>query len=143
MSNNVLAANDAAMPKSHREYKFGTFDERLDHFCALFEIDRPEFNYDEDGEPLLTDSLMEWVKEHKVNMDWLFAGSPCSMIQDFAKKRAQEAELTKFITDYDETEQGLLRMAMQAHICDGMDFDGAMQAWKQAMKEYRAMKAAA
>lgn len=75
--------------KTSREYKFGNFNERLDHICLLFGADKPSVEFDNEGsgEPLLTDGLFNWTCEHEVNLDWLFLGNPDGLLCQWAKRK--------------------------------------------------------
>lgn len=50
-----------------RDYTFGTFQDRLDHVCLLFNSDRPKLEYGVSLEyPFLDDELMAWIVDHGV-----------------------------------------------------------------------------
>jgi hypothetical protein len=65
-----------------RDYTFGTFQDRLDHICLLFDTNALEIKF-EDGasQPLLSDELMEWIEKHNLSMDWLFVGNPDGLLK--------------------------------------------------------------
>ena len=102
-----------ASPETHRHYEFGTFDQRLAHFCALFEIDPPEIVY-EDGEPTLTAPIMSWIKTHRVNMDWLFTGSPCAMLREWSKSQSLEEEALNAFRQLDPAARETLFSALRS-----------------------------
>ncbi|MEM9394408.1 MAG: hypothetical protein AAGA38_11150 [Pseudomonadota bacterium] len=77
------------MTTPNYRYEFGAFDECLEHFCAPFEIDPPESVY-EDGEPTLTDPLMDWITQNNANMNWLFAGSSSAILREWMDTGAKE-----------------------------------------------------
>lgn len=128
------------MSKSHRHYEFGTFAERMEHACALFETDPPEIIY-EDGEPTMTDPFMQWIKEHGVNMDWLFAGSPCSMLRQFAKQRAFDAKVLGINRQLDPEVQAGLLAFLRAVVIHGVPMEDAEPLFSEVMKEFQASQA--
>ncbi|MEM9496566.1 MAG: hypothetical protein AAGA28_01500 [Pseudomonadota bacterium] len=80
---NAFGANDNARPggHSHRDYRFGTFQERLEHFCLLSDINVPEFDIEANGEPQDLDAVLNWALEVEgSSLDWLLAGSPSSLL---------------------------------------------------------------
>ena len=129
------------MTKSHRHYEFGRFQERLEHFCVLFEIDPPGILY-EDGEPTLTDLLMEWIKETNANMDWLFAGSPCAMLRAWAKDRASEREMLEINRQLEpEVQAGLLTL-LESVVTHKLPMEESLAVFDKVVKDWRAKKAA-
>lgn len=127
------------MKKSHRHYEFGTFNERLEHFCVLFEIDPPEITY-EDGEPTLTDALMDWIKETNANMDWLFAGSPCAMLREWVKARGQEREILEINRQLEpEVQAGILAL-LKAVVDHKLPIEEPFQIFDKVVKDWRAKK---
>lgn len=78
-------------PETHMNYEFGTFAERLAHICMLHEIASPKIVY-EDSEPILTGPLSEWIKAHKINMDWLFVGNPSAVLKAWSNGQRDKGE---------------------------------------------------
>ena len=63
-------------------------EDRVMHFCSLFEVDIPKLDFDERHGVLLDDNLMAWVEKHDCNMDWLFTGSPDGLLKSWAKRKS-------------------------------------------------------
>jgi len=127
------------MKESHRHYQFGTFNERLENLCMLFEIAPPEIVY-EDGEPTLTDGLMDWIKTNEVNMDWLFVGSPCAMLRVWAKDRGRTRRILEINSQLEpEVQQGLLAL-LKAVVDHNLPIADSMAVFDGVVKEFRAAK---
>jgi len=127
------------MKKSPNDYQFGTFDERLEHFCALFEIEPPEIVF-EDGEPTATQPLMDWVAETHVCMDWLFMGRPDDMLKEWSKTSKDKREIVDVVTSLDpEVKRGLVAMAV-AIVEHGLPMEESMQVFHEVVQEWRAKK---
>jgi hypothetical protein len=136
---NAALANNTTLPESHRHYEFGTFNKRLEHLCMLFEITPPEMVY-EDGEPTLTEPLIDWIKANDVNMGWLFVGSPCEMLCEWAKRRGQEREALEIkVLLEPEVQQGLLAL-FQAVVDNNLPIAESMAVFDGVVKELRAAK---
>lgn len=131
---NADAASSMTMP--HGQYNFGTFEERLQHLCALFEVDPPELVY-EDGQPMLTDSLMEWIKEHTVNMDWLFAGSPCALLREWTKARKQTNELMEITKKFEPEVRNAFLALLRAVTVHDVPVEEAWPLFSQVVEEFR------
>ena len=129
------------MTKSHRHYEFGDFQERLAHMCALFEIDPPEITY-EDGEPTMTDGFMGWIESHNVNMDWLFAGSPCAVLREWTKARGQEREILEINVQLEPEVQAGMLAFLRAVVIHGVAMKEAEPLFAQVLQEFRASQAA-
>lgn len=128
-------ANIAA--KTHRDYEFGTFDGRLAHLCDLFEIDPPEIVY-EDGQPTVTDGLMDWLKANNINLDWLFVGSPCSMLREWAKARGQEREIVEINEKLEpEVQAGMLAL-LKAVVTHKLPIEESLAIFDEVVREFRA-----
>ena len=72
------------------EITFGTFDQRLDHICAVLNVEPPQLEFDEAGDgrcPLLTDELWRWLESNEVNLDWFFCGHADGLIRSYAKRK--------------------------------------------------------
>ena len=72
------------------EFSFGTFEQRLEHICAILNVDPPQLKFDEAGEgrcPLLTDELWLWIESHEINFDWFFRGNADALILSYAKRK--------------------------------------------------------
>lgn len=129
------------MTKTHRQYEFGTFSERLEHLSTLFEVDLPEIVYT-DGGPELTDSLMDWIKANEVNMDWLFAGSPSAMLRAWAKQEKTAREFSGALQELEPEVQNGVVALMRATIIHKIDMEAALRDFRIVVQEYRAGKLA-
>ncbi|MDU9005736.1 hypothetical protein [Sedimentitalea todarodis] len=146
---NADSANNTGLPhadknpvmESHRHYEFGTFAERLEHFCMLFEVDPPEIVY-EDGEPTLTKALIEWSSIHSANMNWLIGGSPCTMLKDYAKNVESKIKLVgDFQKMVPEVQTGFLAY-LRAVVIHGIPMKEAEPLLTQVLEEFRASETA-
>ncbi|MEO3415725.1 hypothetical protein AAFO92_13800 [Roseovarius sp. CAU 1744] len=141
---NAFRANNPVMsekPRTHRHYEFGTFDERLEHFCAVMEVDVPEWPR-EDGEPTLNDDLVKWARDHGVDWDWLFAGSPSAMVCSSSRARKTELKITEYTEAMEpEIRKGLVAM-LDALIKHGVPHELAFAEFTMIVKKNRAEKAA-
>lgn len=126
------------MKESHRHYEFGSLDERLEHICMLFEIDPPEIVYDK-GEPTLTEPLLEWIKANEVNMDWLFAGSPCAMLREWSKARKQEKAIVEANHKLEPEVQAGMLAFLRAVVVHGVPMEEAEPLFSQVVKEFRSL----
>lgn len=127
---------------SHMRFEFGTFDERLAHICAVFEIEAPDFPIDNSLSETLTDKNMAWIKEHNINMDWLFAGSPSFLIKHSAKRETDVKKFTDTITQLEpEIVKGLHALMYSVTIHD-IPMKEATAVFDAVVKEFRAIKAA-
>lgn len=137
MTNQPACGTDEAMPKPHHHYEFGDFEERLAHFCVLFEIEPPQILY-EDGEPTLTDSFMDWIKETNADMNWLFAGSPCSMLREWTNARKQERRLLELKRQLEpEVQAGMLAL-MTAVVEHGLPIEEPLEIFDKVVSDWRA-----
>ena len=128
------AASTMTMP--HGQYNFGTFEERLQHLCALLEVDRPELAY-EDGQPMMTDALMNWMQYHNVNMDWLFAGSPCALLREWMRAQKQSLELLDVTRKFEpEVRNGFLALLRAVTVHD-VPVEEAWPLFSQVVEEFR------
>ncbi|MEM9763890.1 MAG: hypothetical protein AAF968_15515 [Pseudomonadota bacterium] len=125
------------MTKSHRSYEFGTFDERLAHLCALFEVEPPEIEY-EDGQPLLTYPLADWMKENHANWDWIFAGSPSGLLRAWVEARGEERQFIDLTQKLEpEVRNGLLAL-VKAVVEHDLDIKEPLAIFDQVVKDWRA-----
>jgi hypothetical protein len=139
--NNAALANNTSLPESHLHYEFGTFNERLEHLCMLFEITPPEMVY-EDDEPTLTEPLIDWIKASEVNMDWLFVGNPCEMLCEWAKRRGQERETLEIkVLLEPEVQAGMLAF-LRSVVIHGVSMKEAEPVFAEVVREFRAQKPA-
>lgn len=135
-NSNAALANDPAMSKTHFHYEFGTFEERLNHICALFEVDAPEVVY-EDGKPTLTDGFIGWIEEHSVNMDWLFGGSPCVMLKKWSEDQKKERKFLEINRQLEpEIQVGLLAL-LKAVVHHKLPMSESLAVFDQVVKEVR------
>tara|TARA_R110002051_G_C8765357_1_gene502445 strand:- start:2089 stop:2517 length:429 start_codon:yes stop_codon:yes gene_type:complete len=139
--NNAALATDSTLLKTSHHYKFGTFNERLEHLCMLFEIAPPEIVF-EDGEPTLTDPFMEWIKANEVNMDWLFAGSPCAMLREWNKARGQERRMLDINSQLEPEVQQALLALLKAVVDHNLPIEESLAVFDGVVKEFRAAKVA-
>jgi hypothetical protein len=91
----------------------------------------------EDGEPLLTDTLAAWIKEHEVNMDWLFVGSPCAMLRQWAKARSQERQIIEINRQLEPEIQAGMLAYLRAVVIHGIPVEEAEPLMAQVVQEYR------
>lgn len=141
-------ANDKGSPemnamtdiaKSTVSYEFGTFAERLDHFCRLLDVEPPAIEY-EDGKPLLTEPLWEWVKQTKANENWLFTGCTGELLREWVKMRSREREITEVIEKLEpELQNGMLAL-MKAVIKHNLPLEEPLQIFDQVVADWRASK---
>lgn len=122
-------------------YEFGTFEDRLAHACAALEIDRPNIEY-EDGEPLLTDNLVAWLKEYSINMDWLFCGSATALVKAWSKSHRQERAFSEVLGKLDDVEQDILRAGIQMMVERKVDANQFTKFVFEQIDAHRAEKAA-
>ncbi len=117
---------------------------RIHEFANCIEVDTPNLEFDEDDNRSLlwTDELMHFLADNGANFDWIFSGYVGGLVASAAKHNSQEYREVAMVRELDEAELSLLEMAMRAHLDDGLDFDGAMQVWTKAVKEYRTSLAA-
>lgn len=127
------------MKQSHRHYEFGTFEERLEHFCMLFKCNKPEILY-EDGEPQLTDSLMDWIKENEANMDWLFAGNPSAMLSQWSKEQKRERRIVDLNKKLEPEKQAGFLALLTAVVEHNLPIEEPLQIFDKVVKEWRASK---
>lgn len=75
-------------PPSSRHYKFGTFEDRLEHICLLFDTEGPNIEYEENTDvALLSDNLIAWIEQYEICMDWLFLGNPDGLLKHWASRK--------------------------------------------------------
>lgn len=86
-------ANAVAANKPHNHYEFGTLEQRLDHACALMDIERPQIAFDDD----LIQENVEWFSKNNINMDWVLIGSPCGLLRNWASSKAQDKATRDFL----------------------------------------------
>ncbi|MEX0285103.1 MAG: hypothetical protein AB3N23_10870 [Paracoccaceae bacterium] len=129
-------------PKLSRHYKFGTFAERLDHICALFDTEPPAIEYDQDGIAIMSDELLDFGTTHEINLDWLFIGNPDGLLCAWARSREQDAEMVKAARKLEpKVRQGLyaLTKAIVAHNIDAEiavdEFGKAVRDWRQEAEQ--------
>lgn len=129
------------MIKPNREYEFGTFRERLDHFCALFDVAPPEIVY-ERGEPIFTDPLAKWVHETNANMDWLFCGSPCAMLREWANSRSRKRNMAEINQQLEpEVRAGLFALLI-AVVENKLPIEEPLQVFGKVVEDWRAANSA-
>ncbi|MEM9899913.1 MAG: hypothetical protein AAF865_01100 [Pseudomonadota bacterium] len=134
---NAALANEEL--RSAFDYRFGTFNERLDHLCALFEAEPPEIAY-EDGRPLLTDPLADWMKENHANWDWLFMGSPSGLLRAWVQARGEERQFIDLTQKLEpELRNGLLAL-MRAVVEHDLPIEEPLRIFDQVMKDWRAKR---
>ncbi|WP_428927865.1 hypothetical protein [Marinibacterium sp. SX1] len=127
----------STLPQSHRDYEFGSFSERLNHFCALFEIEPPEIIY-VNGEPTLTDPLVDWIKETNANMDWLFAGIPDAMLREWCKRRDEDRSMIEINQQLEpEVQKGLLAL-LKAVVVHNLPMEEPLQTFDKVVRDWRA-----
>ncbi len=128
------------MKSSHRHYEFGTFAERLEHACMLFEIAPPALEYEGDS-PEITTPLMTWLKTHAIDMDWLFAGSPSGILKRETERRKSEGKFVEHCEKMEpEVRDGFL-VLMQAVIWHDLPMKEAHAVFAQVAAEFRANRA--
>lgn len=124
------------MKDSHRHYRFGTFEERLAHFCDLQEINPPEIVY-EDGEPTLTEDLANWLYEQNAEMNWLLLGNPSIALSDWSKRHGEEKTIVEYMKPMEpEVRAGFLAM-LKAVTQQRLPMDEALAAFDEVVKEHR------
>ena len=95
--------------KKSRDYTFGTFEDRLDHVCLVFNAEPPKLDYGESSEyPFLDDELMAWLIEHDICMDWLFAGSPDGLLRHWSERNNDLGWLLQQIPNMSQAELRIL-----------------------------------
>ena len=63
-------------------------EDRIMHFCSLFDLEIPALKFDENHKVLLTDSLLAWVEAHDVNLDWLFRNNIDGLLKGSVRRDA-------------------------------------------------------
>lgn len=132
---------ESTMTKAPSNFEFGTFDERVEHFCAVLEIDPPEMVY-EDGEPMLTQPLADWLAEHGADAGWVFLGEPSKLLVDQARSQvnARKFAETSGILE-PEVQNGLLAV-LRAVVDHGLPLEPSFEIFVKVVEDWRAAKAA-
>lgn len=133
--------SNASVSKKANTYEFGTFADRLSHACATLEVEPPHVDY-EDGEPLLTDVLMAWVKENTVNVDWLFCGSPDALVKTWARTHKTEREILEYVGTLDEVEKNIFHAGIKMMVSRKMDAEQFTKLMFEQIDAHRASQAA-
>ena len=128
--------------KTDREYRFGTFEERLAHLSDFLEIDPPEIVY-EDGQPTLTKELTDWCYFHNVELTWLFSGDPSIALSQWSKRHSEEKIVAEYIEPMEpEVRSGFLAM-LKAVTQQRLPMDEALATLDEVVKELRNNKSTA
>lgn len=131
----------STMKQSTRDFEFGTFDERMDHFCALFETDPPEIVY-EDGEVMYTQPLADWLAKHGADSDWLFLGQPSDLLVDQARSQANARKFAETRGRLEpEVQKGLVAV-LRAVVEHGLPLEPSFEVFVKVVEDWRAAKAA-
>lgn len=141
---NADSANDTDLPnanekpalQSHRHFEFGTFGERIEHACALFESSPPELTH-EAGEPILTDSLLAWAHEQGICMNWLLGGDPSEIIKRDAKVRKADREIFEGYQKFVPEVQRAFVAYLRAVVIHGIPMKEAEPLFAQVLEEFR------
>ncbi len=96
MSNNVLAANAPAMPNFEKTAE--AIAGRVQYLAERIDgLETFEIKTDEDGEPLVTDELIEFAKREHVSVDWLLFGNGdgavvthCKVVRELYRLNAED-----------------------------------------------------
>ncbi|MDU9004040.1 hypothetical protein [Sedimentitalea todarodis] len=127
------------MTKSHRDHEFGTFAERIEHACALFETNPPELTY-EDGEPMLTEPLISWACERGICMNWLVGGNPSEIVKRDAKDRKENQEILEAHKQLAPEVQTAFVALLRAVVIHGIPVKEAEPLFAQVVAEFHAGK---
>lgn len=106
----------------------------------------PALTYDPEdvaGGPLLTDDLVDWMRETgRPMMRWLLQADPVGYTREAAladrKKWRQEQRFLDAISHLDETETRLLLDAMKRGQSGEVPFEAALEECRQAIEAHRA-----
>ncbi|MEO0667580.1 MAG: hypothetical protein AAFZ99_06655 [Pseudomonadota bacterium] len=133
--------SNASASKIANTYEFGTFADRLSHACATLEVEPPHVDY-EDGEPLLTDDLVAWIKSHGVNMDWLFCGIPTALLKTWSHAHKEERQILEYLGTLDETEKEIFGACIKMMATREVDAEQFIKLVFAQIDAHRAAKAA-
>ncbi|WP_282129514.1 hypothetical protein [Roseobacter litoralis] len=147
---NADSANNTARLETSAFAEHGAFDlssteGRIAFFCARYECEPPELEYDQD-EPqaiLLTDDLISWTRREGVNLDWLFCGSVAGLLPVYRERYRMSAQVEEFgslVGKLDDAEQNMLLGGLMLCTKAGADVDEVMQLTSQKINEHRANK---
>lgn len=117
--------------------KFGTFAQRLEHYCHAVGVAAPEIVY-EDGEALLTDDLSHWLQENEPNCKWLICGDPTEMVRRWAEEQSQCREVLDTMSRLEPPVAEGLRAMLHAVVEHGLSIDEPLQIFDKVMKDWRA-----
>lgn len=123
------------------QLKFGTLEERLAHYCAVFEIERPEIVYEDDS-PVLTDHLYAWIIKYDVSFDWLFLGDPKSMICQSVIAQKQARRFQDAIDQLEPEAQKGMTALIKAVVENDLPMGNALELFADAVKDWRAPRVA-
>ncbi len=136
-NDNATLAHDTALPVG---FTLEAQHARIDWFCKHFEVERPVLEY-EDGDMLLSDALMEWIKREGVSIDWIFCGSAsCALAVYRQKYRFSPAleEIGTILGQLDNTEKSIVMAGLKL-VADGKaKVDDVFPLVSQQIEEYRA-----
>lgn len=141
MTNERVCANNIGLPK----HDIATCEGRIAQFCEWFDLPLPDFKFDPE-EPtaiLLTDDLVQWTYDAGASFDWIFVGSAKAMASDFRKRCREDEDLKKLFMSFDETEQRHLGDAIKAISSGLLTVESAMDGFKIAVEDHRAVSALA
>ena len=101
------------------EITFGTFNQRLDHICAILNIDPPQLDFDEASEgrcPLLTDNLWRWIESNGISLEWLYRGNADHLIVSHSRRETRFGYLLEQVHKLPESELEPLLTALEQNL---------------------------
>ena len=114
---------------------------RLKRFAREFDLTLPELEY-EDGDLLLTETLIQFIGETGGSIDFLLLGDPWPMVRSYHANRSSDRPIIAAIRQLNEQEQRIFLGGLRAY-GEGVSFDDAMAAIRAVIAEVRGEQAKA
>lgn len=89
----TAAANLASEPQFEHS-DLATPEQRVAAWCQWFDLPAPDLPK-KDGELLLSDDLLDWLKENTVSVDWIVCGDRNTTLQAIADELNARGMLTR------------------------------------------------